>query len=250
MICSSLLLFIVIIYWISRHFRVMFSRAFVVLLPFRVRSKFVCLLTWHPTISWLSPSHLNRLWVLCTRALGLLIFSELYNPYTLNRAFNVYVRPLIEYCSPVWSLTAVDLINKIESFRGGLQTKSVSNMSYDKRLLKLDNEQLVLCRLRADLLMGNKMLHHFVDIPQDDFFNINNFRITRGNSFKLIVPISRLDARADFFLVRIINVWNHMLSLHFNIFVILCTVIGVNLIVLFVYYFIVLRNLSEASECP
>jgi len=52
--------------------------------------------------------------------------------------------------------------------------------------------------------MYNKILHHFVDIPHDGFFTINNVKITRGNSLKLIV--SRVDARAYFFSVRIINV--------------------------------------------
>jgi len=49
------------------------------------------------------------------------------------------------------------------------------------------------------MLMCYKTLHHFVDIPQDDFFTISNVKITRGNLFTLIVPISRVDARADFF---------------------------------------------------
>jgi len=33
---------------------------------------------------------------------------------------------------------------------------------------------------------------------------------TRGNSYKLIVPNSRINARANYFSVRIINVWNRL----------------------------------------
>jgi len=58
--------------------------------------------------------------------------------------------------------------------------------------------------------MCYKILDHFVDILHDDFFTINNVKITRGTSFKLNVPISRVDARADLFSVRIINVWNRL----------------------------------------
>jgi len=37
------------------------------------------------------------------------------DPLILIRAFNVYVWPIVEYCSPVWSPTAVGQFNKIES---------------------------------------------------------------------------------------------------------------------------------------
>jgi len=50
------------------------------------------------------------------------------------------------------------------------------------------------------------MLHHFVDKGQDDFFPTSNVTITGGNSFKLSEPNSKVNARADFFSVRIINV--------------------------------------------
>jgi len=51
-----------------------------------------------------------------------------------------------------------------------------------------------------------QILHHFVSIPQDDFFTISNVKISPGNSFNLRVPISRVDVCADLFSVRIINV--------------------------------------------
>ena len=58
--------------------------------------------------------------------------------------------------------------------------------------------------------MCYKIIHKFVDIPQDDFFLLNNLTKTRGNCLKLSVPISRVDARADFFSVKIINTWNKL----------------------------------------
>jgi len=41
------------------------------------------------------------------------------DPLILIRAFNVYVQRIVEYCSPVWSLTAVRQINKLNRCRGG-----------------------------------------------------------------------------------------------------------------------------------
>jgi len=65
----------------------------------------------------------------------LLCFSR--DTYILIRASNIYVRPLVEFCSPVWSPTAVGLINKIDSVQRWFtkRIKSASNLSYDERLL-------------------------------------------------------------------------------------------------------------------
>jgi len=61
--------------------------------------------------------------------------------------------------------------------------------------------------------MCYKMLHHVADIHQDDVLTISHVKITRGNSFKLIVPNSRADARANFFSVRIIIVLGYRTKL-------------------------------------
>jgi hypothetical protein len=134
------------------------------------------------------------------------------DPFILIRAFNVFVRPIVEYCSPVWSLTAVGQINIIDGVQRWFtkQIKSVSNLTYDERLIKLGNDRLKLRRLRADLLMCYKIIRHSVDLNQGDFFTMSSMIKTRGNSYKLIVPISRINARANYFSVRIINAWNRL----------------------------------------
>jgi len=130
----------------------------------------------------------------------------------LIRTFNVYVRPIVEYCSPVRSPTAVGQINKIESVQRWFtkRSKSLSNLTYDERLIKLGNDRLELRRLRADLLMYYEILHHSVDLHQEDFFTMSSIIEMRGNSYKLIVPNSRINACANYFSVRIINVWNRL----------------------------------------
>ena len=91
-----------------------------------------------------------------------------------------------------------------------LVIKDLSYLSYDERLSALNNERLELRRLRADLLMCFKIVYNIVDLPFKDFFTFNNLSITRGNSLKLNVPISRINARASFFAVRIISLWNKL----------------------------------------
>jgi len=68
-------------------------------------------------------------------------------------------------------------------------------MLYGELLLKLGNERLELHRLRADLQMCYRILHHL-------FINLQT-------TFSLL-PNYRVDARANFFSVRIINVWNRL----------------------------------------
>ena len=83
-------------------------------------------------------------------------------------------------------------------------------MSYDERLDKLDIERLELRRLHFDLITCFKILHNYVDLPAEDFFTRSNVSFTRGHSYKLQVPNSRIDVRLHFFSVRIVNVWNKL----------------------------------------
>jgi len=103
-------------------------------------------------------------------------------------------------------------INKIESVQRWFtkRIKSLSNLTYDECLIKLGNDRLELRRLRADLLMCFKILHHSVDLHQEDFFTMSSIIKTRGNSYKLFVTNSRINARANYFSFTIINVWNRL----------------------------------------
>jgi len=58
--------------------------------------------------------------------------------------------------------------------------------------------------------MCYKILHHSVDLHKEDFFTMSSIIKTLGNSYKLIVPNSKINARTNYFSVRIINVWNRL----------------------------------------
>ena len=54
-----------------------------------------------------------------------------------SKAYITYVRPLLEYCTQIWSLTYVTDIVKIEKFRNTLPKEfllSVIYLSYKQRL--------------------------------------------------------------------------------------------------------------------
>ena len=74
----------------------------------------------------------------------------------LCKAFAVYVRPVIEYCSPIWSPCTVTDINKIESVQRTF-TKRLSglrSLPYNERLSLLSIDRVELRRIRADLVIS------------------------------------------------------------------------------------------------
>ena len=64
----------------------------------------------------------------------------------LSKAYTTYVRPLLEYCTPIWSPTYVTDIVKIEKVQKYYTKRisPISNLSYKQRLqcLKLDSLEL------------------------------------------------------------------------------------------------------------
>jgi len=115
-----------------------------------------------------------------------------------------YVRPILEYCSPVWSPCYVGLINKIEPVQRRF-TKRLTGLyllSYDERCKRLGIERLELRRLHADLIMCYKIIHGHVALCSDDFFDIVSASSTRGHPYKLFVPDSRIDCRKHFLLLK------------------------------------------------
>ena len=69
------------------------------------------------------------------------------------------------------------------------------SLSYNGRLFVLGLERLELRRIRADLTMCVKIVHHLVDIPID--LKFAGSTSTRGHPLKLLYPDARINARAQ-----------------------------------------------------
>ena len=131
----------------------------------------------------------------------------------LTRTFVTYVRPLLEYCSPVLSPCTITAVNKLESVQR-VFTKMLCGMStinYDDRLQSLGLDRLELRRLHADLITGYKIINNMVAVSFNSFFKFA-VSTTRGHPLKLMLPESRVNARAHAFPVRVrpITVWNRL----------------------------------------
>jgi len=128
---------------------------------------------------------------------------------TLCRAFVVYVRPLVEYCSQIWSPSYLSDIYKIERLqrRFTRRLKGMNSLSYGQRLNKLKLETLELRRLKFDLLLVFKILNGLVSVSRE-VFNFSAMLNLRGHNCKLVKPISHVNCRLRVFVSRIVDAWN------------------------------------------
>lgn len=134
------------------------------------------------------------------------------DPLLLSKAFVVYVRPLLEYCSPVWAPVYTCDISLLESVQRRF-TKRIAGMkdlTYPQRLTKLKLETLELRRLKTDLITMFKILHNYLDIDFNDFFTLSNVTSTRGHRYKLSKSLSHNNARLFSFSCRRIDCWNSL----------------------------------------
>ena len=133
------------------------------------------------------------------------------DPNLLFRAFCVYVRPILEYCSSVWNPVYKCDIFMLEAVQRRF-TKKLSgchSLSYSNRLLKLGAESLQLRRLKADLVLMYRSLFGLVNIDTTNLFlpACSTYN-TRGHLFKLGKEHCNLNCRMHSFACRSVNVWN------------------------------------------
>ena len=133
-------------------------------------------------------------------------------------AFKIYVRPLLEYNSSVWSPTLKYLIELLENVQRRFTKRmfGLYNLTYHQRLTCLGLESLELRRLRFDLLLVYKIVFGLTGLRSEDFFCTNvsrNVLNLRGHPYQLIHNVARTPVRNTFFVNRIVGIWN---NLHLN----------------------------------
>ena len=109
------------------------------------------------------------------------------NVNLLKRAYIVYVRPILEYCTCVWSPYLLEDIRKVESVQRYFTRRLFpkNSYSYNERLFLLNLESLESRRLKYDLKMYFKIMNNLTIINPNDFFLFGNIGVTRGHGFKL-----------------------------------------------------------------
>ena len=135
------------------------------------------------------------------------------NVANLLRAYLVYVRPILEYASCVWSPHYVGQTTQIESVQRRFTKRlpGFAALDYQSRLAKLGIESLEIRRLRQDLVYTYKILFGLVNQSATDFFTLTSTvhdANTRGHLYKLYPIQSRVDVHKYFFANRVVVPWN------------------------------------------
>ena len=135
---------------------------------------------------------------------------------SLIKAFNTYVRPLLEYCSSVWSPLFKKDIIKIESVQRRFTKRlpGYKHLTYPQRLRKLNMESLEVRRIRNDLLLAYKIVFGILNTDLNHYFKIKEATYNlKGHKYKLQLPMCKNSRSSHFYFYRVISVWNNLPAL-------------------------------------
>jgi len=108
----------------------------------------------------------------------------------LVRALTVYLRPILEYNSVIWSPYLKKEISQIEKvqrrFRNRL--RGLRDVGYNARLSRLGLSTLELRRLQLDLIFCYKIVFGLISLTSSDYFQFGSNTNTRGHAYKLYKP--------------------------------------------------------------
>ena len=128
--------------------------------------------------------------------------------FTLIRTNKVYVRPIVEYASFVWSPYHVSKTKQIE-FVQWCFTKRLPGcalLSYEARLSRLGLESLEMRRLKYDFLHTWKIIFGIISDAAMNIFTLTSTLYstsTRGHAYQLYPHNNRIDSRKHFFSERV-----------------------------------------------
>ena len=111
------------------------------------------------------------------------------NVLILTRAYLTYIRPIVEYCTYIWSPHQAYLIDKIERIQRYFTRRVLchTKLSYIERLSLLKLDLLEIRRIKSDLKMCFKIINGLCDIDPLHYFKFApSSSVTRGHNIKLI----------------------------------------------------------------
>ncbi len=136
---------------------------------------------------------------------------------SLTKAYTSYIRPILEFNSPVWSplnSVNIDKLEKVQKLftRRVFSRCGLEPVAYHFRLKFLNLESLERRRRKADLCTCFSLVKGFYDSKFEDLFAENFDARTRGHEFRLHLPRTRTNVRKRSFTVRVVQHWNALSS--------------------------------------
>ena len=145
----------------------------------------------------------------------------LINDYCyLTKAFITYVRPLLEYNSCIWNPSNIYLeyifrpTNKIEKVQRTFTKRlfyicSIPYTNYENRLLFLNLTSLSQRRLRADLILADKIINGLVDVDYSGLLETYSSR-SQSPFIKVRKDKCKTNVTLNYFSNRISTPWNSL----------------------------------------
>ena len=133
-------------------------------------------------------------------------------PDFMRTLYISHIRPLLEFCSPLWNTGFVGDLQLLESVQRRW-TKNVSALEekpYGERLLALDLYSVKGRLLRCDLIRCWKIFNGESVVQPSDLFELPASRRTRGHCFKVNHVRARLECRRRSFAIRVVPLWNNL----------------------------------------
>ncbi|GMR47979.1 hypothetical protein PMAYCL1PPCAC_18174, partial [Pristionchus mayeri] len=122
-----------------------------------------------------------------------------------NRAFVTFIRPLLEYCSVVWSPSTVTLANSIESVQRNFTRRlfarcNIPYTSYPQRISFLSLQTLEHRRLISDFLFLYKSIHGFYSYDHSSLYKISPLTrsLRRAHALRISLPFAPPKSHSSF----------------------------------------------------
>ena len=121
------------------------------------------------------------------------------------------IRPLLEYCSTVWSMMFKKDSEKLEKVqrKATKLVGSIRDKDYPSRLRYLDLPSLVYRRRRADLLQVYRYFSGLDQFRGNELFQVDSGR-TRGHQRKLTKSRANKIVKQKMLAYRVITDWNSL----------------------------------------
>ncbi len=154
--------------------------------------------------------------IICSKAR---IRCSLYFKYFVSREvcsmklfFITYVRPLLEFASPIWNPITQLQINKLEAIQRYFTNKipTCTFLNYKRRLEILNLDSLQKRRQVADLSLAFAIINGSTNTSLLPYLSFYNPSVTRGHNLKIIRPLFNLASSNQNFISRICSVWNKL----------------------------------------
>ena len=163
-------------------------------------------------LSW--TPHIDCMVGKATRSLNFLS-RNLYNcpSHVKEAAYNIYIRPQLEYASPVWSPQYLSHINKLEKvhakaarFVSGRfsRTDSLRNILQSLHWSSLQNRRDII-----DIIYCHKIIYNNLHVPTQHTFIPHNSK-TRSNSQPFQNLYGNTDTYKNSYFPRTIQKWNKL----------------------------------------